>query len=249
MENGKRTESVLETWILIFLLVGVIIFQGYLCFNVVGDQGQPPWDFDIIGELAALDPENTDWANSLATSSTTFARFHLREGDLNAAGDLLTEAAEVLDGLPDRGGDLEVWNLNHLQLQYARAYYATVTGDDAGAMAILDRIIPEALEEEQFRRQKEANRYLGYLLILRGEIMLNRGAVGGAREDFEKAVAHIGDDPDAIREGRKLFAYARMQAGLGRNPEAARAIARLEEMGFARTDFTDFVAGFARTTN
>ena len=56
MENRKQGESSLKTWILIFVLLGVILFQGYLCFNVVGDQGQPQWDFDAIRDVPGETP-------------------------------------------------------------------------------------------------------------------------------------------------------------------------------------------------
>jgi hypothetical protein len=47
-------ESVLATWIIIFVLVAGIVLIGFFSFYVVGDRGQPSWDFrparDVPGE-------------------------------------------------------------------------------------------------------------------------------------------------------------------------------------------------------
>lgn len=55
-EHEKKSESALKTWIVIFLLLGIVIFQGYLCFSVVGDQGQPQWDFGVIKDVPGESP-------------------------------------------------------------------------------------------------------------------------------------------------------------------------------------------------
>jgi hypothetical protein len=54
--DGMNTEnpSVLKTWVIIGLLVAFILGKGWLSFAVVGDLGQPDWDFrpvpDVPGE-------------------------------------------------------------------------------------------------------------------------------------------------------------------------------------------------------
>jgi hypothetical protein len=48
MDRTMPKESVLKTWIIIFILLVVILFHGFLSFSVVGDLGQPDWDFGAI---------------------------------------------------------------------------------------------------------------------------------------------------------------------------------------------------------
>ena len=54
MEEGVSRESTRATWIVILLLVAGIVLTGIFGFYVVGDQGQPSWDFrpakDVPGE-------------------------------------------------------------------------------------------------------------------------------------------------------------------------------------------------------
>ncbi|NNG00067.1 MAG: hypothetical protein HKM93_11855 [Desulfobacteraceae bacterium] len=54
METTAHKESTIATWVIIFLLVSGIVSQGLYSFFVVGDRGQPTWDYrpvkDIPGE-------------------------------------------------------------------------------------------------------------------------------------------------------------------------------------------------------
>jgi hypothetical protein len=54
MPEGISKQSALATWIMILLLVAGIILTGIFGFYMVGDQGQPSWDFrpakDVPGE-------------------------------------------------------------------------------------------------------------------------------------------------------------------------------------------------------
>lgn len=62
MEHTEYHPSAVKTWFLILLMVGIVIFKGWLAFTVIGDLGQPDWDYrpikDVPGEspYAALDP-------------------------------------------------------------------------------------------------------------------------------------------------------------------------------------------------
>ena len=54
MEEKIPKESTVTRWIVILLMVAGIIIQGLFAFYVVGDRGQPSWDFrpakDVPGE-------------------------------------------------------------------------------------------------------------------------------------------------------------------------------------------------------
>jgi hypothetical protein len=47
-------QPALATWIIVLLLAAGIVLTGVFCFYVVGDRGQPSWDFrpakDVPGE-------------------------------------------------------------------------------------------------------------------------------------------------------------------------------------------------------
>ena len=49
-DQGPR-ESVLFTWLVIWLLVLAILFQGLFTFKVVGDLGQPTWDYRAVRDV------------------------------------------------------------------------------------------------------------------------------------------------------------------------------------------------------
>lgn len=50
----ERRESAGYTWVVIALLLALILGKGFYAFVVVGDLGQPPWDYrpilDVPGE-------------------------------------------------------------------------------------------------------------------------------------------------------------------------------------------------------
>ena len=52
----EEKSSVRVTWVVVVLLVLLILFKGALSFFVVGDMGQPTWDYrpvaDVPGESA-----------------------------------------------------------------------------------------------------------------------------------------------------------------------------------------------------
>ncbi len=51
-----REESELTTWIMIVFLAGLVLFQGLLSFFVVGDKGQPSWDYRQIKDVPGQSP-------------------------------------------------------------------------------------------------------------------------------------------------------------------------------------------------
>jgi len=55
-ENSPGEHSALKTWVIILLILTFIVFKDGLSFFVVGDLGQPDWDYrpvkDVPGESA-----------------------------------------------------------------------------------------------------------------------------------------------------------------------------------------------------
>ena len=56
MEHTAHKPSAVRTWLLIVLMVAWVVFKGWLAFSVIGDLGQPDWDYrpisDVPGESA-----------------------------------------------------------------------------------------------------------------------------------------------------------------------------------------------------
>lgn len=56
MDQTATKGSALRIWVAIFLFLIMILFQGSLSFFVVGDLGQPDWDFGAIKDLPGESP-------------------------------------------------------------------------------------------------------------------------------------------------------------------------------------------------
>lgn len=52
---GHR-ESSAVTWIAVFLLVTLVFAKGFFSFFVVGDLGQPDWDYRPVRDVPAESP-------------------------------------------------------------------------------------------------------------------------------------------------------------------------------------------------
>jgi len=56
VEQVKPKESSFVTWVVIFLLLIMILVKGFFAFVIVGDLGQPTWDYrpvkDVPGQSA-----------------------------------------------------------------------------------------------------------------------------------------------------------------------------------------------------
>ena len=56
MEHPEHNSSIVKTWFLILLMVVWVAFKGWLAYIVIGDLGQPGWDYrqimDVPGESA-----------------------------------------------------------------------------------------------------------------------------------------------------------------------------------------------------
>ncbi len=56
MENPDTHGSALKTYIVIVAVVALILFKGALALVMVGDQGQPDWDYRPILDVPAESP-------------------------------------------------------------------------------------------------------------------------------------------------------------------------------------------------
>ena len=52
--HPEHQTSAFKTWSLVLAMVGIVVFQGWLAYTVIGDLGQPDWDYrpipDVYGE-------------------------------------------------------------------------------------------------------------------------------------------------------------------------------------------------------
>jgi len=50
MAHAEHQSSAFKTWSIVLLLVGWVFFKGWLAYNVIGDLGQPDWDYRPIAD-------------------------------------------------------------------------------------------------------------------------------------------------------------------------------------------------------
>ena len=56
MEQTTPKESSFVTWVVVVLLLAVILVKGLFAFFVVGDRGQPTWDYRPVKDVPAQSP-------------------------------------------------------------------------------------------------------------------------------------------------------------------------------------------------
>ncbi|UCF92729.1 MAG: hypothetical protein JSW39_00815 [Desulfobacterales bacterium] len=56
MPQPEYQASAFKTWLIIILLVFIVLFQGGLSLWVIGDQGQPDWDYRPVADVPAESP-------------------------------------------------------------------------------------------------------------------------------------------------------------------------------------------------
>ncbi len=56
MEESAHKESTPGTWVVILLCVLFILIQGLFAFLVVGDRGQPSWDYRPVKDVPGESP-------------------------------------------------------------------------------------------------------------------------------------------------------------------------------------------------
>lgn len=52
--HPEQSASSAKSWVLVTAMLGIVFFQGWLAYTVIGDLGQPDWDYrpipDVYGE-------------------------------------------------------------------------------------------------------------------------------------------------------------------------------------------------------
>ena len=56
MEKTACKESTLVTWVVILLCMLLILIKGLFAFSVVGDRGQPDWDYRPVKDVPGESP-------------------------------------------------------------------------------------------------------------------------------------------------------------------------------------------------
>ncbi|MGD9318866.1 MAG: hypothetical protein PVH99_02840 [Desulfobacteraceae bacterium] len=56
MEETAHKESTLVTWVVILLCMLLILIKGLFAFSVVGDRGQPDWDYRPVKDVPGESP-------------------------------------------------------------------------------------------------------------------------------------------------------------------------------------------------
>ena len=56
MEHSVHKESWLTTWLVVGLLLAWILTKGFFAFFVVGDMGQPTWDYRVVRDIPSESP-------------------------------------------------------------------------------------------------------------------------------------------------------------------------------------------------
>ena len=51
MENPEHEGSAAKTWFVVFLLLLIVGFQGALSYYMIGDRGQPDWDYRPVPDV------------------------------------------------------------------------------------------------------------------------------------------------------------------------------------------------------
>ena len=56
MENPLRKNSSISNWVILFLLITLILAKGIYTFFIVGDLGQPTWDYRPVKDVPGQSP-------------------------------------------------------------------------------------------------------------------------------------------------------------------------------------------------
>jgi hypothetical protein len=54
--DSAREASALKTWALVAAMVAIVFFQGWLAYTVIGDLGQPDWDYRPVADVPGESP-------------------------------------------------------------------------------------------------------------------------------------------------------------------------------------------------
>jgi hypothetical protein len=56
MEHLQHSTSAFKTWLLVVFFVAIVTFQGWLAYTLIGDRGQPDWDYRPIKDVPSESP-------------------------------------------------------------------------------------------------------------------------------------------------------------------------------------------------
>ena len=56
MEHLQHPSSAFKTWLLVLFFIAIVAFQGWLAYNLIGDLGQPDWDYRPIKDVPGESP-------------------------------------------------------------------------------------------------------------------------------------------------------------------------------------------------
>jgi len=56
MEQPGHHTSAFKTWVLVGVMVGIVVLQGWLAFRIIGDLGQPDWDYRPVDDVPGESP-------------------------------------------------------------------------------------------------------------------------------------------------------------------------------------------------
>ena len=73
MNHSQHEASAAKTYFLILVMVGWVVFKGWLAFTVIGDLGQPDWDYRPIQDV----PGQSAYASSNPYHALPYAQ-HVR---------------------------------------------------------------------------------------------------------------------------------------------------------------------------
>jgi hypothetical protein len=54
--HPEQQASALRTWLLVAAMVGIVFFQGFLAYTLIGDLGQPDWDYRPVADTPGEGP-------------------------------------------------------------------------------------------------------------------------------------------------------------------------------------------------
>jgi hypothetical protein len=57
MNTSAQKESVVKTWLVVFLCLGIILAKGFFAFFAVGDLGMPRWDYQAVKDIPGESPQ------------------------------------------------------------------------------------------------------------------------------------------------------------------------------------------------
>jgi hypothetical protein len=56
MAQNQHHPSAFKTWLIILLLVLIVLVQGGLSYFIIGDRGQPDWDYRPVKDVPGESP-------------------------------------------------------------------------------------------------------------------------------------------------------------------------------------------------